>query len=54
MRYGTAPDKLYASWLVYETDELLLTTLIAGEHYYACVDSFNENGVTKGEIFEIV
>ena len=54
VRYGTAPDKLYASWLVYETDELLLTTLIAGEHYYACVDSFNENGVTKGEIFEIV
>ena len=51
--YGTAPDKLYLSHLVYGANEATLTTLIAGQDYYIAVDSFNENGVTPGAVFAL-
>lgn len=54
VRYGIAPGKLYMSWLVYGTDEVKLTTLIKGQEYFVCVDSFNENGITPGEIIKVV
>ncbi len=54
VRYGVAPDKLYMSWMVYGADEVKLTTLIKGQEYYAAVDSFNENGITPGEIIKVV
>ena len=53
VRYGVAPDKLYLSWLVYDTDEVTLSTLTAGQEYYVCVDSFNENGITPGKTFKL-
>ena len=53
VRYGMAPDKLYQSWLVYDADEVTLSTLMSGQTYYICVDSFNENGVTTGEIIKM-
>ena len=53
VRYGIAPDKLYQSWLVYDADEVTLSTLMSGQTYYICVDSFNENGVTTGEIVKM-
>ncbi len=53
VRYGTAPEKLYQSWMVYDANEVTLSTLIAGQDYYLCVDSFNENGVTPGEVFAL-
>ena len=53
VRYGIAPDKLYQSWLVYDADEVTLSTLMAGQDYYVCVDSFNENGITTGEIIKM-
>lgn len=53
IRYGIAPDKLYLSWLVYDAAEVNLSTLKAGQKYYVCVDSFNENGITEGEIIEL-
>ena len=53
VRYGTAPDKLYHSWLVYGADEVTLSTLMAGQTYYICVDSFNENGVTEGDVVKM-
>ena len=53
VRYGTAPDKLYHSWLVYGEDEVTLSTLMAGQTYYICVDSFNENGVTEGDVVKM-
>ena len=53
VRYGIAPDKLYHSWLVYDAGEVNLSTLMAGQKYFVCVDSFNENGVTPGEIIEM-
>ena len=54
VRYGIAPDKLYMSWMVYGADEVKLTTLIKGQEYYVCVDSFNENGITLGEVIKVV
>lgn len=53
VRYGTAPDKLYHSWLVYGADKVKLSTLIKGQSYYICVDSFNENGITTGDVFAL-
>ena len=53
MRYGLAPDKLYHSWLVYGADEVTLSTLTAGQPCYVQVDSFNENGITAGEIIKM-
>lgn len=53
IRYGTAPDKLYLSHLVYGASEATLTTLVAGQEYYIAVDSFNENGVTPGTVFAL-
>lgn len=51
--YGTAPDKLYQSWLVYGADEVKLCTLMKGTAYYIRVDSFNENGITEGDVFKM-
>ena len=53
VHYGTAPDKLYHSWLVYDADEVTLSTLMAGQTYYICVDSFNENGITEGDVVKM-
>lgn len=50
VRYGTAPDRFYHSWLVYGADEVTLSTLMEGKTYYVRVDSFNENGITPGEV----
>ena len=53
VRYGTAPDKLYHSWLVYDADEVTLSTLMAGQDYFVRVDSFNENGITEGDVVKM-
>ena len=53
VRYGINPDKLYMSWIVYDSDQVKLSTLIKGQEYYVAVDSFNENGITKGDVFKL-
>jgi len=53
IRYGNAPDRLYHSWLVYDQNEINLSTVIKDETYYICVDSFNENGITAGETIRV-
>lgn len=53
VRHGIAPDKLYQSWLVYGADEVTLTTLVAGIPYFIRVDSFNENRITPGDVFQL-
>lgn len=51
--YGIAPDKLYHSWQVYDGNEVILSTLIKGYKYFVRVDSFNENGITRGTVIEL-
>ena len=43
-----APEKLYRSWLVYDRNELMVPSLNESEDAWFSVDTFNENGVTKG------
>jgi xylan 1,4-beta-xylosidase len=53
VRYGLAADKLYSSWQVYDQTSLDLSSLNAGYAYWVAVDTFNENGITKGESIAI-
>lgn len=54
IRFGIAEDKLYSSWQVHEQNDVLLTTLNKGQKYWFRVDSFNENGITRGtELFTL-
>ena len=52
VRFGIAPDKLYGSWQTEKT-ELNLSFINKGEHYWAAIDSINENGVTAGEVVKL-
>ena len=49
IRFGIAGDKLYSSYPVYDKNEVLLTTLNAGQDYFFKVDAFNENGIREGD-----
>jgi hypothetical protein len=49
--WGHQPDKLYHSYQVF-TDHVSIGGLVAGQETYLRIDSFNENGITKGEIIE--
>lgn len=52
--WGHRPDKLYHSYRVFAGTELEVRALMADvEHYYVRVDSFNENGITPGEVFNV-
>lgn len=54
IRWGIAPDKLYQSWLVYDTNEHFMRCLDRDTKYYFRIEAFNENGVSdKTEIVEI-
>lgn len=53
IRYGVAPEKLYHSWLVYGAEEQRLSTLMKGRDYWVRVDSFNENGITEGDLIKM-
>lgn len=48
VRFGIAPEKLYASYEVGADTRLDLHSLNLGAPYYFAVDAVNENGVTRG------
>jgi xylan 1,4-beta-xylosidase len=48
VRYGTHPEKLYHSWLLYGQTQLGLRSLNAGQPYWISVDSFNQSGISTG------
>lgn len=50
VRYGTAPDKLYMSWMVYGASSVNISTPTKDQSYWFCIDCFNENGITTGGI----
>jgi hypothetical protein len=49
IRYGTSKDKLYLNYQVLGTDSLTIRNLNGLQKYYFIIDSFNENGITKGK-----
>lgn len=48
LRYGIAQDKLYSSWQLGDCTSHNLGSLNTGVEYWVAVDSYNENGVTRG------
>lgn len=47
IRYGTAKDKLYASYQVFDTDSLTINNLNVHQPYYFTIEAFNESGITR-------
>ena len=46
--FGSSPEKLYHSDMVFASGEYRIGALIQGRAYYVRVDAFNENGITEG------
>ena len=46
--FGSSPEKLYHSYMVFSADEKRVGALVEGREYYVRVDAFNENGITEG------
>jgi xylan 1,4-beta-xylosidase len=44
--YGTAPDKLYTSIMIYNANEYWLKTMDRNKTYYFSIEAINENGVS--------
>ena len=45
--YGTAPDKLYNSIMVYDLNEYWFKAMDKEKTYYFSIEAINENGVSK-------
>jgi xylan 1,4-beta-xylosidase len=52
--WGYSPDKLYHSHMVFESDTVRIGALIKGEPVYVRVDTFNEKGITEGEVMKAI
>jgi xylan 1,4-beta-xylosidase len=50
VNYGTDINKLYTSYMVYDSDSVRLTGLNKGITYYFRIDAFNESGIREGRI----
>ena len=48
VNYGTDINKLYTSYMVYDSDSVRLTGLNKDVTYYFSINAFNESGITKG------
>lgn len=48
VRYGIAPDRLSASYQVYDATSLEIRSLMGGTRYWFSVDAVNAAGVTRG------
>lgn len=48
--WGHEADKLYHSRMVYADNKAHVGALVSGQDVYVRVDTFNENGVTEGEV----
>jgi xylan 1,4-beta-xylosidase len=48
IRYGTQKDKLYHNYQVLGTDSVTIRSLNSLSKYYFTIDTFNENGLSKG------
>jgi len=51
--WGFAPDKLYHSYMVFSNNEVNIGALIKGHSVYVRVDTFNEKGITEGDVCKV-
>ncbi|HIC30346.1 MAG TPA: 1,4-beta-xylanase, partial [Flavobacteriaceae bacterium] len=47
IRWGIAPEKLYQSWQVYDTNSHFMRCLDRDTPYYFTIEAFNENGISE-------
>ncbi len=47
IRWGIAPDKLYQSWQVYDTNTHFMRCLDRDTPYYFTIEAYNENGISE-------
>ena len=51
--FGNSEDKLYHSYMVFDSGEKRVGALIKDRDYYVRVDAFNENGITEGNVVKL-
>ena len=51
--FGSSPEKLYHSYMVFKAGSRRVGALIKGRGYYVRVDAFNENGITAGKCVKL-
>ena len=51
--WGNSPDKLYHNYRVFGKNKQEIRALVAGAHYFVRIDSFNESGITHGDVIEV-
>ena len=51
--FGSSPEKLYHSSMVFSAGSHRIGALVKGREYYVRVDAFNENGITQGEVTKL-
>lgn len=51
--WGYAPEKLYHSYLVFGKTRVRIGALIKGEPVYVRIDTFNESGITEGDVVDV-
>ncbi len=47
IRWGIAPNKLYQSWQVYDTNSHFMRCLDRDTPYYFTIEAYNENGISE-------
>ncbi len=52
--FGAAPEKLYHSYMVFDSGVKRVGALIRGREYFVRVDAFNENGITAGDCVKLI
>ena len=51
--FGSGPEKLYHSYMVFAPGETRVGALVKGRSYFVRVDAFNENGITEGAVMAL-
>ena len=51
--FGSAPDRLYHSYMVFSAGEKRIGALVKGCRYCVRVDAFNESGITEGRCISL-
>ena len=51
--FGSSPEKLYHSNMVFNAGSHRVGALIKGRDYYVRVDAFKENGITEGSCIKL-
>lgn len=47
VRFGINPEKLYQSYMIYNTTSVTINSLNADEPYFFAIEAFNENGASE-------